>query len=212
MTELQALAPALILLVLGAASPGPSLAVVVRNTVTGGRWQGLQCAVGHGLGFGLYALAVVFGLAEMMRKAPVTFNLVQGCGGLLLIYLAWQSFHVPTPAPFEAYADAKQSPARGFVEGFLTAILNPKIALFFLAVFSSVLHEELADSTQLAMALAGWLIDTTWYAFVAMALSTRPALDMLRRQARLIDLAMGVVFIALAIVTLVGVFEFWVSG
>ena len=194
-------------------SPGPSLAVVVRNTTAGGRWQGLQCAVGHGLGFGLYALAVVFGLAIVIRDTPEIFALVQVLGGLLLLYLAWQSFRSPqAPPPVPDHADhhhtAPIHSAKGFAQGFLIAILNPKIALFFLAVFASVLDETLTLPTQWAMALAGWIIDTSWYACVALLLSTGPALRLLQNNARLIDRFMGVIFVALAFFTFQSVFEF----
>ena len=211
--ELHALLPALILLVLGAMSPGPSLAVVVRNTTSGGRWRGLQCAVGHGLGFGLYALAVVFGLAVVIRDAPEFFAFVQVLGGCLLLFLAWQSFRSPeqppqTPDHVDPGPVSRMHWAQGFTQGFLIAILNPKIALFFLAVFASVLNETLTRPTQLAMALAGWLIDTSWYACVALALSTGPALKHLRRNARLIDQIMALIFVALAVFTFQSVFEF----
>jgi threonine/homoserine/homoserine lactone efflux protein len=214
--DYQALAPAIVLLILGAMSPGPSLAVVVRNTASGGRYQGLQCALGHGIGLGLYALAIVFGLAAVMRDAPVAFNLVQGSGGLLLLYLGFQSFRAPTPAsphaPSEAPADSTHRSTRGFAEGFVIAVLNPKIAVFFLAVFSSVLHAELTHRTQLAMAVAAWLIDTGWYAFVVAVLSTGPALNLLRSQGRTIDLVMGAIFFVLAVVTLVDVIRFWTTA
>lgn len=207
--DYQILAPAILLLVLGAMSPGPSLAVVVRNTARGGRWQGMQCAVGHGFGLGLYALAVVFGLAILMRDAPFAFDVVQGFGGVLLLYLAWQSFRTPAPAQAATPDSGGHRSVRGFAEGFLIAVLNPKVAVFFLAVFSSVLHEELGLRTQLAMVVAAWLIDTTWYLFVVAVLSTGPALNLLRAQARRIDLIMGVVFCVLAILTFAGVVRSW---
>ncbi|MDP6233261.1 MAG: LysE family transporter, partial [Candidatus Poseidoniaceae archaeon] len=60
----SALFPALLgagtVFVIGAISPGPSLAVVLRNTLAGGRRRGVACALGHGLGFGAYAMIAVF--------------------------------------------------------------------------------------------------------------------------------------------------------
>ena len=53
---------------LGATSPGPSLIVVLRNTLIGGRRQGVACAVGHGVGFGIYAGSAVFGLDLAVGK------------------------------------------------------------------------------------------------------------------------------------------------
>ena len=52
----------------GAMSPGPSFAVVVRNTVAGGRIQGVLTGIGHGLGVGVYACGAVFGMAVVMVR------------------------------------------------------------------------------------------------------------------------------------------------
>ena len=55
---------------LGAISPGPSLLMVIRNTIVGGRRRGVLCAVGHGIGFGLYAGVAIFGLIVLLEEAP----------------------------------------------------------------------------------------------------------------------------------------------
>ena len=75
--DLTAIAAAAIMFILGATSPGPSVAVVLRNTMIGGRARGLSCAVGHGIGFGFYAISVVFGLVIIMEKYPDVFTIMQ---------------------------------------------------------------------------------------------------------------------------------------
>mgnify|MGYP000459653830 CR=1 FL=1 len=77
---------------LGAISPGPSVMVVIRNTIVGGRSQGVACAVGHGIGFGIYAISAVFGLIVLLENAPDVFLVLQLIGVGLLIwygYLMW---------------------------------------------------------------------------------------------------------------------------
>ena len=78
-----------VVFVLGATSPGPSLMVVLRNTMIGGRRQGVMCALGHGLGFGIYAGMAVFGLIVLLEEAPSVFTGLQlvGCG--LLAWYGW---------------------------------------------------------------------------------------------------------------------------
>ena len=201
MSDLQALAPAITLLMLGAMTPGPSLAVVIRNTLAGGRWQGVQCAIGHGLGFGVYALGVVMGLVVLMRQAPMTFNLIQALSAGLLVYMGIQALRAPADDFSPAQSADRRRSVRGFVEGLLIAIVNPKIALFFAAVFSSVLNDQLTRTTQLAMALSGWIIDTSWYVLVALLLTSGPALGLLQRNARRLNVSMGILFIGLAVVT-----------
>jgi threonine/homoserine/homoserine lactone efflux protein len=170
--------------------------VVARASITGGRNAGLRCAAGHGVGFGLYALAVVFGLATLMAQQPTLFALLQWLGAALLIYLGVRSLRAAPRADAEA---ARQS--GGFVTGFLTAFLNPKIALFFVAVFAAVLQPDMPFATQIGIAVMGWAIDTGWYAIVALALSAPSAVTRMQRAGAAIDYAMGMLLLALAAVT-----------
>ena len=83
----EAILAASVFFILGATSPGPSLIVVLRNTLIGGRRQGVACAVGHGIGFGIYAGSAVFGLILLLDKSPNTFLILQMIGvGLLVFY------------------------------------------------------------------------------------------------------------------------------
>ena len=82
----EAIIAAGVFFVLGATSPGPSLIVVLRNTLIGGRRQGVACAVGHGVGFGIYAGSAVFGLILLLENAPNIFFILQIIGALLLVW------------------------------------------------------------------------------------------------------------------------------
>ena len=197
MTDLGTLGSAAVVLLLGAMSPGPSLAIVLRATLVGGRLGGLACAIGHGLGFGLYALGAVFGLTLIINAHATAFTALQLLGGALLLWLAWKTMPRGSQAAIEV-ADGRP----GFAEGFAIALLNPKIALFFVTVFSTVLQPEIALSTQLAIAALGWFIDTAWYATVAVLMSTTMALTWLSRHRRRIDGAMAAVLLALGLLTL----------
>ena len=76
--------------VLGAISPGPSLAVVLRNTLMGGRRRGVACALGHGLGFGVYAMVAVFSLIALLEAAEQALPVLRVLGALvLLVFARW---------------------------------------------------------------------------------------------------------------------------
>ncbi len=199
MPDLQAVAAAALLLFLGAASPGPSLLVVVRHAVGGGRRAGAACAAGHGLGFGLYALLAVLGLGALIEAWPAFFSGMQLAGAALLAYLAWTLVCGPAKPTAEPRASRHR---RAFAEGFLVAFLNPKIALFFVAVLSTVLHEGMGLATQFGIAAVGYLIDTLWYLTVALALSTGPAIAVLHRLGRPIDWTMAALLMGMALLTL----------
>ena len=168
---------------LGAISPGPSLMVVLRNTMIGGRGQGVMCALGHGLGFGLYAGLAVFGLIVLLEEAPAVFTALQlvGCG--LLAWYGWSMWNANHEALFH---DEDASNAQGFAEGFAIAFFNPKIALFLVAVLAQVLQPNMNLLSKTAVGLLGMTIDTLWYLLVALVLTGTPWLDRLKHRAALI--------------------------
>ncbi len=194
--DLTAISAAAVMFILGATSPGPSLAVVLRNTMIGGRSRGLACAVGHGLGFGFYAVTVVFGLVVIMENNPDIFTLMQIIGGLFLLYLGIGM--IRSEAKVIVQSEGKRE---GFFEGFFIAFLNPKIAVFMLAVLSSVLDPSMSNDTKWIIAGMGMTIDTVWYVIVALLLSKSTILAKIEQNQRSLNVATGVLMIGLAIWT-----------
>ena len=78
----------------GAISPGPSLAVVLRNTISGGRTQGIMTGIGHGIGLGIYAFIAVMGLSSLLLANEQIFNLIQWGGALFLMWLAFKMINI----------------------------------------------------------------------------------------------------------------------
>jgi len=165
---------------LGAMSPGPSLMVVLRNTMIGGRKQGVMCALGHGLGFGLYAGLAVYGLIVVLEEAPAVFAGLQLVGSALLLWYGWSMWHADHERLFN---EDSASRAQGFGEGFAIAFFNPKIALFLVAVLAQVLQPDMNLTSKAAVGLLGMLIDTLWYLIVALVLTGTPWLDRLKERA-----------------------------
>ena len=187
--------------VLGAVSPGPSLMVVLRNTMIGGRRQGVMCALGHGLGFGIYAGMAVFGLIVLLEEAPTVFTGLQlvGCG--LLGWYGWSMWNANHDALF---SEDFGSTAQGFAEGFAIAFFNPKIALFLVAVLAQVLQPDMNLLSKAAVGLLGMTIDALWYMLVALVLTGSRWLDRLKHRAALIHRLTAVVLwgFALSVLTL----------
>lgn len=194
--DITAISAAAVMFILGATSPGPSLAVVLRNTMIGGRSRGLACAVGHGIGFGFYAVSVVFGLVAIMDNNPNLFTLMQILGGLFLLYLGIEIIRSE-----EKEIEHSEGKREGFVEGFFIAFLNPKIAVFMLAVLSSVLDPSMSSDTKWIIAGMGMTIDTVWYVLVALILSNSSMLTKIENNQRLLNQITGILMIGLAIWT-----------
>ena len=194
--DITAISAAAVMFILGATSPGPSLAVVLRNTMIGGRGRGLACAVGHGIGFGFYAISVVFGLVIIMENNPDVFTIMQIIGGVFLLYLGIDM--IRSKEKEIEFSDGKRE---GFVEGFFIAFLNPKIAVFMLAVLSSVLDPTMSNDTKWVIAGMGMTIDTIWYVLVALVLSNSNMLSRIKNNQRALNVITGVLMIGLAIWT-----------
>lgn len=180
---------------MGAMSPGPSLAVVLRNTISGGRTQGVMTGVGHGIGFGIYAMLAVTGLSAILIADESKFELLQWSGAIVLL---WLSYNMLTYQPSDNKKEHENSGRRGFVEGFMIAFLNPKILVFLVAVFSQFLDPQMTDMDRFLMALIAGLIDTVWYVLVAVFLSGTVIIDKLRANSTLIDRMIGSVLLILA--------------
>ena len=185
---------------MGAVSPGPSLVVVLRNTITGGRMQGIMTGIGHGLGFGIYAFIAVMGLSSVLLANAQLFNLLQVLGALVLIWLA---FKLIAHKQSDLSVKYEESGYRGFFEGFMIAFLNPKILVFLVAVFSQFLNTDINNSDRFFMAIIAGAIDTMWYVFVAAVLAGTTIVDKLRENAVIIDRLIGMVLFMLSILLIV---------
>ena len=132
---------------LGAVSPGPSLAVVIRNTVTGGRSQGIATGLGHGLGFGIYAFLAAAGIATALSTNMHVEQALKWGGAILLLWLG-TSFLRHALAENDNILDSEKKYASsdkvGFFQGFSIALLNPKIMAWMLALYAPFIEADLS--------------------------------------------------------------------
>ena len=154
--------------VLGAMSPGPSLATVLRNSVVNGRRHGVLTGLGHGFGFGIYSFLAASGMITAISIHSGTVDFLRLTGAAVLVILGYifakQSLSRPSPI----VADETQfSVHSSFAQGFLIALLNPKIFAWMLAIYAPFINADLGIHILLAMALMGVCIDASWYVGVA---------------------------------------------
>jgi len=192
--DLAALAPIIIVLCLGAISPGPSLAVLLRNTMEGGKPRGVACGVGHGIGFGIYAFIAVSGIAQLKASAGGAAEVLEIVGGLFLLFLAVLMLRGSSDE-----VEHQSSGRRGFTEGFLIAFLNPKILAFLLAVFSQFVQPDFSWGDRMIIACIAMFTDGGWYVLVALVISGTPLLAKLQENARKVELTMGCLLAGLGV-------------
>ena len=182
--------------ILGAMSPGPSLAVVLKQTLAGGRRNGVTVALLHGLGIGLYALLSIIGLAAVITASPLAFNLLQWGGAL---YLAWLGVKGLT-AKRQTDSELPEVPTTTSAarDGFLVVFLNPKIAVFFIALFSQVVGVDTSFIAKLVYAATAMVIDGGWYLIVAWLFSNPRWLQRLQQHSVWFERIFGTILVALA--------------
>ncbi|QYK00765.1 LysE family translocator [Shewanella psychrotolerans] len=188
---------------LGAMSPGPSLAMVVRHTLGGGRAKGIVCAWAHSIGIGVYALVTLLGLAVLLKQAPLIFNGIAIVGALYLAYMGVQALRSKGGMSERLAAGKETDALTAARDGLAISLFNPKIMLFFLALFSQfvMVADDLWGKT--VIVLTPLVVDGLWYTIIAFLLSHKAVLPKLKEKAVLIDKLSGLVLIALAVRVLV---------
>ena len=183
----------------GAVSPGPSLALVLRHA-TESLAAGVRCALSHALGVSVYAALAVSGLALVFLRQPAVLDLIGALGALWLCWLAWQLWRAP--AQWQPGAGRlAHGPA---VDGLLMALINPKVALVFLAIFVQFLPAEASLGERLGMVALPGLIDGGWYVLASGLVQRGGLLQFLRRRAGLVNRLTAAVFLAVALGLLAG--------
>ncbi len=186
--------------ILGAMSPGPSLAVVLKNTLAGGRAEGVKTALAHGFGVGLYAFATVAGLAVLIVGSPLAFTIIQWLGALFLGYLGVKALIGSTGLSEAAQTDTDSVyTGNGLRSGFLTAFLNPKLAIFFTALFSQFVSAQAQLPEKVIMVLTAGFIDAAWYLLVVLVLSHFKVIGVLQNRAFLLEKLFGLLLLFLAV-------------
>ncbi|MCH2639553.1 MAG: LysE family translocator [Candidatus Thalassarchaeum sp.] len=205
--EPSAWAALAIVFALGAMSPGPSLAVVLRNTMTGGRSQGIYTGIGHGIGFGIYAFLAALGIATALSANEHVEQVLRWGGVVILLWLGTTFLRHAMAERGDEQDQAEQhapSDRIGFIQGFSIALLNPKIMAWMLALYSPFIEADFPMETLIGMGLLGMSIDGAWYVTVATVLTTGDRAERLKSNAHLIDGAMGVLMFLFAYILVSG--------
>ena len=168
-------------------TPGPNLLYLVSRTLAQGRAAGLVSMAGTTTGFVVHILAAALGLSAVFAAVPVAYDALRWAGAAYLLWLAWDSVRAPAEGTaggiFAPRRLPDAVPAQLFRMGLLTSILNPKVALFYLALFpqfveparGSVFAQSLVlGLVQIVIALFGDTLFILAAARVSRWLGTRP--------------------------------------
>ncbi len=178
---------------LGAISPGPSMVVVVNNAIFKGRFHGILTSLGHGIGIGIYALFAVLGVALIIKTNLFVFNVIKSLSIIFLIYLGIKSMIDKDKLDFE-----KKDLSGGFtsfLQGISISLLNPKIFIWFVAIYSHFMSLENGKVYNLTLILTAGIVDTIWYIILSLLVTSNIALEFFKNKNVILKKFVGSVFI-----------------
>jgi threonine/homoserine/homoserine lactone efflux protein len=123
-------------------TPGPDMLLIASRSVSQGRSAGFASLAGIQVGTWCHAMAAAFGLSQLFLAVPLAYDLVRFAGAAYLLYLAWKAFSADATIVPSAMAQGTLSPVRVFGQGLLTNLLNPKMALFVIALFPQFVRPQ----------------------------------------------------------------------
>jgi len=186
-----------VICLLGAMTPGPSLAIVLKHTVSGGRLNGFVVSIFHGAGIALYAVLTVLGMTLIIKETPWLFNMIKYAGAAFLLWLAFKAFTSKSALARLKHETISVSLKQSAWQGFMIAFLNPKIAIFFIALFSQFIDANASLEQKIIMVSTVGGIDTLWYCLIALLLSKSVILEKLRNNVHIVDKITGVILLAI---------------
>ncbi|MGY3620376.1 LysE family translocator [Bradyrhizobium sp. USDA 10063] len=170
-------------------TPGPNMIYLISRSLTQGPAAGIVSLGGVALGFVFYMLSAAFGITALLFAIPYAYDALRFAGAAYLLWLAWQALKPGGRSPFQVKKLQVDSPRKLFAMGFVTNLLNPKIAMLYLALLpqfidptGSVLMQSLAlGAIQIAISVSVNAMIALAAGSIALFLGTRPTWLLLQR-------------------------------
>ena len=184
---------------LGAMSPGPSLALIIRNSINYNRFSGILASIAHGLGICIYATVTVVLLEFILQNSEKIFFFIQICGSIFLIILGL--FFV-LKKNNENKIETYKINSNSFSQGFIIAIINPKILVWFVAIYSQFIDTNASIIDKTVLILTPSIIDTIWYSLVAILVTGYGLKEFFNKRKFIIEKIIGslLIFIAFSLI------------
>ena len=189
-------------MLMGAMSPGPDFALVVRNSLMAGRTSGVFCALGIGVGVLVWAVAAAVGVAGLLAASATLFAIVKLCGAAYLIYLGVRALlSAASKKSGEPERETGTAPGRrsAFVQGLVTNLFNPKTAVFFVALLPQFLPAEATVLSVVELCLVTATVTVSWFTILAVSVGTLRTALVRPRVRRVIDAVTGTFLVGLGV-------------
>ena len=179
---------------LGAMSPGPSMAVVINNAIFKGRYNGVLTSLGHSVGITIYATFAVLGLGLIIQTNIFIFNTLKILSIIFLIFIGIKSILIK--GKINLKKNIKENTV-SFLQGFSIAILNPKILVWFMAIYSQFVSSNNDLKFNIFLVSIAGIVDAFWYMILTFAVTTDVTLKLFQTKANFLQKFQGFFFIAL---------------
>ena len=123
-------------------TPGPNMIYLISRSICQGRKAGVTSLLGVVAGFFVHMFAAAAGLTAVFMAVPMAYEALKWAGALYLLWMAWQAVRPGASSPFEARDLAPDAMPKLLTMGFMTSVLNPKVAVFYLSVFPQFINPE----------------------------------------------------------------------
>ena len=187
---------------LAAMSPGPDFVIVTRNAMMSGRRAGMACAAGIAAGVFGWAMVTALGIAGLLAASAVAFTVVKLAGAAYLVLLGVRALLAARRGDYAAPSAEGAGPAgalAAFRQGLVTNLLNPKVAVFFVALLPQFVPAGASAVDHLAVAVVAAGVSITWFTLLAGVVSVLRRLLTTRRVRRTIDAVMGTLLVGLGV-------------
>ena len=193
-----------IVCLLGAMSPGPSMVVVLNNAIFKNKFNGILTALGHGVGIGIYAICAVIGIGLILKTNLFLFNLLKVFSIIFLLYLGVKAIYVKGNLNFSQ--NSIKSGSESFIQGLSISILNPKIFIWFLAIYSQFMSVNNDFVLNLFLVLIASTVDALWYILLVIIVTSKSVIEFIKDKYLLAQRIIGIFFIIIALVLIVEFF------
>ena len=187
---------------LGAASPGPSLVLVSKNAILNGKFSGSLTGFGHGIGIFIYAFLSIISIGVINDINTLLIDIITI---VLVSYMLFLAFRIYKDRKANTENNSKKALFQNFYDGFLICFLNPKITVFFFAIFSQLVSNDMTLLDKLIFALVASVIDFLWYTLVSFMIGNSSVRNILNKGTYL-SLASSLIFVFLSIFILIKIF------
>jgi threonine/homoserine/homoserine lactone efflux protein len=183
---------------IGAMSPGPSLALVIRNNINFNRLAGIMTSIGHGLGIAVYATIAVFSLGLILQTNQNLFLIIQTLGMIFLFFLG-VLFIFQKKTNEEKKEENKQNQINSFLQGFVIAVVNPKILIWFTAIYSQFISIDASLTFNIILISTASIIDAIWYIMISIVITGYGIKNFLIDKKQLIQKITGLILLMISL-------------